>query len=384
MDAANLVLKFLGSIGRPSEAEFYLNLFLKDSAERFAVIVMEPGVLRGALDAVLVDLRVLSGLGLCPVVVVNAGTPSHNIRWTRAVEQGLTENGVRCTLTSLADTLEPRVPELIDTLRQGVLPIVSQPKNELEWLGTLVKNLASRKVLFLRRRGALERNGAPLPIVNLTTEFSALLHAQDVTETDKVIVRSARHLIFDLVEHSLQVAVTSPFNMLKELFTTRGDGTLLRRGATIARHDGFANLDIEKIRYMFESSFDATIDPSVFLRKVSTVYLENAYRGGAVVQSCEFGGYLTKFAVTKEAQGEGLGRDLWQDIAKDYPKLLWRARNDNAIIPWYMSISDGVIKTSLWHVFFRGIEVESIPLAVRFALDQPVDLVRVKENDHIL
>ena len=67
-----LVLRFLASIGRPAEAQQYLQLFRADQAERFAILHVSHAVLRDALDALTVDLRFLHELGLRPVIVIGA------------------------------------------------------------------------------------------------------------------------------------------------------------------------------------------------------------------------------------------------------------------------------------------------------------------------
>ena len=36
--------------------------------------------------------------------------------------------------------------------------------------------------------------------------------------------------------------------------------------------------------------------------------------------------YLTKFAVERQAQGEGIGGELWSMLARDFPRFFWRSR----------------------------------------------------------
>src|SRR5438094_6153328 len=70
MDPADVVLRFLESLGRRSEAEFYLALFRAEPKERFAAISVDANVARHATEAVTLDLRFLAALGLVPVVVL--------------------------------------------------------------------------------------------------------------------------------------------------------------------------------------------------------------------------------------------------------------------------------------------------------------------------
>jgi acetylglutamate kinase len=66
--------------------------------------------------------------------------------------------------------------------------------------------------------------------------------------------------------------------------------------------------------------------------------------------------YLDKFAVLDDAQGEGLGRAVWQVMRDENPQLFWRSRHGNAVNPFYYAESDGCIKQPRWKVFWYGIE----------------------------
>jgi len=92
------------------------------------------------------------------------------------------------------------------------------------------------------------------------------------------------------------------------------------------------------------------------------------------VVETEHGAYMSKFAVDAEAQGEGVGRDLWQALVADYPRVFWRARARNPIDAWYVKLCDGLMRFPEWHVYWKGLPPEEVPAAVQWALAQPVDL----------
>src|SRR5262249_52802825 len=106
---------------------------------------------------------------------------------------------------------------------------------------------------------------------------------------------------------------------------------------------------------------------------IARLYLEEDYRGAAIVCTTVLGGYLSKFAVEREAQGEGIGRDLWQLAVRDFPQLFWRARPLNPIVPFYMQECDGMSRHPDWQVFWRGLEPAQIPRAIAHALAHPED-----------
>ena len=52
MEPAEAVLRFLESLGRRTEADFYLSLFRAEPKERFAAISVDANVARSATEAV--------------------------------------------------------------------------------------------------------------------------------------------------------------------------------------------------------------------------------------------------------------------------------------------------------------------------------------------
>ncbi len=369
MEPADVVLRFLEGAGRRSEAEFYLAHFRAEAKEQFAAIHVSPGVMRHAGEAVAVELRFLAALGLVPVVVLGVVDPAeaatHAARLARRLERDQVPAAV----------LVPTPAEVTAAARSGILPIVpfSGAGDRVAALGAFLTALATRKLIFVSRRGGFQQGGALLSIVNLTSDTEALLRGRDLTAAEKALLRDARRLAFELVPHKLLVSVTSPFNLLRELFTVKGAGTLIRRGAVIHRHAGFAGLDLARLRGLLVSAFGRQPRPEALARAVDDVYLVDDYRGVAVIVRTPLGSYLTKFAVDQEAQGEGVGRDLWEALAADHPVLFWRARKDNPINAWYAKLADGLARFPEWHVFWRGLAVETIPDAIRHALAAPVD-----------
>ena len=154
----------------------------------------------------------------------------------------------------------------------------------------------------------------------------------------------------------------------------KGAGTLLRRGARIARREGWDGVDVARLRDLLASSFGRAPSEAFFQKTPSRVYLEENYRGCAILVETPLGAYLTKFAVSAEAQGEGMARDLWEAIAADTPVVFWRARRANPISEWYVKLCDGFARLPDWTVYWKGIAVDAIPDAIDWAVKQPVDI----------
>lgn len=379
MEPADVVLRFLESVGKRSEAEFYINLFRAEPKEQFAAIGVDANVARHATEAVVLHLRFLAALGLSPLVVLGHFEPTDAVEHAARIQRRLGRAGVPAELVAASD------PALADrcrlVARSGTIPIVTIAQSEgasveerFARLGALLGALETRKLIFLHRPGGLRRDGVLVPIVNLSTEFGQLERSRELSRKERLMLGQSRRLVFELVGHKLTIAVTSPLNLLRELFTVKGAGTLLRRGALIDRRSSYAELDVERLRGLLSSSFGRAPLDDFFRRDVLRIYLEQGYRGAAILQATPLGAYLTKFAVGREAQGEGIARDLWDALAAEHPVVFWRARAANPINEWYTKLADGLARLPEWTVFWKGLPYEHAPMAIAYALSQPLDV----------
>ena len=380
-ETPDAILRFMESIGHRSEAEFYLALFRAEKKESFANLCIEASVLRDASEAVVLDLRFLAGLGLTPVV--SLGLTSASKAGAEQAEKLMRRLERAAVPSSVTPADEPALVEIItDSARRGVIPIVAFTNGDgndepARWdaLGALSDGLKTKKLIFVSRRGGLRlrQSETEMPIINLATDYEALVAKRLLSPRRLAFLQQSRRLLFERTSHRMFVAVTSSLLLLRELFTIRGAGTLIKRGSSIFIKEGLEGIDSTRLGALLASSFGRDLEASFFDRDVARAYLEESYRGVALVLKTPLGGYLCKLAVDREAQGEGLGRDLWQLVIGDFPTLFWRCRNDNPILPFYLQECDGMARTEKWHVFWKGLAAERIPEAIATAIDQPVD-----------
>ena len=380
MDPADIVLRFLESAGRPDEARFYLARFRAAPKEQFAAIAVDANIVRHAIEAVVLDLRFLVALGLAPVVVLGLFDSASAFSHAARIHRRLAHAGASAVILRGDD------PELHEkaagAARAGIVPLVALgsregalPEDRVVCLGRLLAALSTRKLVFVHHRGGLAPNGKLVPLLALTEDApppAAALYG--ASRNQRLIVAQSKRLIFELVPHEVLVAMTSPLNLLRELFTVKGAGTLIRRQARIVRFQGWQGVDEERLRDLLTSSFGRPASSKLFDRPIQSVYLETTYRGAAILVDTPLGAYLTKFAVGRDAQGEGLGRDLWNAIFADCRKVFWRARPENPIVDWYTKIADGIVRYPEWTIFWKGLEIEHVSDAVAYALAQPIDL----------
>src|SRR5262249_42203292 len=148
-------------------------------------------------------------------------------------------------------------------------------------------------------------------------------------ESQKLLRQIER--VLDRVPQRLTVSVTSPLDLLRELFTVKGAGTLVRKGSHITRHLAWAAVDRARLVAVVEESFGRPLVAGFDERPVLAVYVADEYRGAAVVTPAPLAPYLSKFAVGTVSRGEGVGRDLWRAMEGDFPRLFWRSRAANPI-----------------------------------------------------
>jgi len=377
-----IIQRFLESVGQKADVDLYLKLFRAQRKESFAVLVADAQIVKNALDPVHFDLRILAGLGLLPAVVLGLYDPRDADRQAERVREWLVEDDVAARiLPAGADMNDEVVAAVRAAIGAGEIPLVSlEGARELttearfRLLGALTQALETRKVLFLSRRAGLEpQGGGPLSLVNLTTDYERLISSGGLSRRQAALLKQVKQLL-ELVPHRMTAAVVNPLRLLRELFTVGGAGTLIRRGSRIDAHGGWNALDQVRARGLFESAFGRPLRAGFFGEPVDRLYLEENYRGIAVIRQTPVGPYLTKFAVDRQAQGEGIGTELWAVLTRDYPAFFWRSRATNPITPWYVKQCEGMVRLPDWHVFWRGLPVEKIEPAIQHALAAAVDI----------
>ncbi len=363
---SQLVLRFLASVGRPAEAQLYLSLFRAERRESFALIAVDSEVAGVAADALAVDLEFLSQLGLSPVLAFDSAEQAAAMAaWLGpAARAHIVDPGAAAHLAGQGGIALVPLADAGHELDE---------RERLEQLCRMCAGLGTRKVVLLGADGGLVRSsGEPLSIVDVTAEWDELTAPGALSEIHGEVLRRTRALI-DAVPHAMTVAITSPLDLLRELFTVRGAGTLVRRGAAVTVHERLGDLDRGRLGELIEAGFGRRLRPEFWDRPIERAYLAGDYRGAAVVMPTAEGPYLGKLAVGAPARGEGIGRDLWRVLCRDYPALFWRSRPDNPIVPWYQEQCHGMVKAGPWHVYWRGLDGERIAAAIEAARAAPVD-----------
>lgn len=390
---AEAVLTFLESVGRRSEAELYLRLFRELPRESFAIVAPESSLVRKSGASVAEQLRFLADLGLFAPIVMGLLEPAQA---TVAADRMLRRLRAAGLEAAVYDLPQPDLAEALRAeLRNGRIPVLcfaelgGSLEQRFAMVGRVAQELGSRKLVLLRHRGALgsgldrrlelapghamPMNGDGISVINLRTDFELLCSRGLLPVDDLQLLKGVRSLLESDWLAALQANVTAPLALLRELFTVRGAGTLIKRGTVIARAEHYSDVDRERLRLLLETSFCRSLVSDFFEHPLTALYHEPTYRAAAIIEPSPVAPVLSKFAVDPVAQGEGMGRDIWQAFAREYPRFIWRAKTNNPICSWYTWQSDGLLRAGNWTVFWRGVEAAEVPAVVTEMLGRPED-----------
>jgi acetylglutamate kinase len=316
--AAEAVLTFLESVGRRSEAELYLGMFQKLPKESFALVVPAASAVRQGLGSLSEQLRFLTDLGLSAPIVLGLFEPAAAEPLAERLQRRLASAGLTPVpyLLGAADPVE----SLRQDLTGGKTPVARfAVDGELDLAGRfrtlarLASALDTRKLVLVRARGALKLasdrreakalahllavEAGAVSLVNLRTDAELLLGERLLRREDAELLEHVAGFLREVEPRSPLVSITSPLSLLTELFTVRGAGTLVKRGSAIQRLESYAQADLKRLEALLEASFGHELRDELFSRPPLALFLEEEYRGAAIVEPTEVAPYLSKFAV---------------------------------------------------------------------------------------
>ena len=408
------IVRLLSSMGSAKEIDQYLRRFSQLDAKRFAVVKVGGAVLRDDLDNLVSSLAFLQQVGLTPIVIHGAG-PQLDAEMTAAGIVKQTIDGLRVTspealaivrrvsqsenlkLVEALQKIDARATSIIGgvfeasyldqpkyglvgkvekvnlasieaSLNAGSIPVIASlgetPAGQILNINAdfaaneLIKALQPYKIVFLTGTGGLlDDAGNVIDSINLATEYEHLSAQPWINGGMRVKIEQIKDLL-DKLPLTSSVSITKPAELAKELFTHKGSGTYIRRGERVLRVISWNELDLGRMRGLIESSFTPrTLAPDYFERtQLLRAYVSENYRAAVILLQGGKHVYLDKFAVLDEAQGEGLGRAVWQVMRDETPALFWRSRHGNVINHFYYAESDGCCKLPSFKAFWYGIE----------------------------
>ncbi len=408
-----IIREVLTQLSSSHEAQYYLDQYSSTDEMRFAVIKVGGGILAERMEDLAASLAVIRHLGLHPIIVHGAGP-----QLDAAIKQAGIENkkveGLRVSSEEVMAVARPVMyktnRELVNALEQhqvravGLLNSVFACAYEnkekfglvgkinsidLESIKTTVKNgftpviaslgesasgqilninadvaarelvwaISPSKVIFITPTGGLlDADENLISSISLQNDYKSLMNSSWVHSGMRLKLEQIHDLLKPLPS-TASVSITSVDNLVKELFTHRGAGTLINKGESINVSESIKSSEISKLKALIESAFDKKLEENYFEQQKFHKILISESGGAAAIVVSGFNGvpYLDKFAVTPEARGKGYAAALWRSLKTHCPQLYWRSRMNNAFTPWYYKKSDFSMKDHNWVSFSYGV-----------------------------
>lgn len=410
--ARRLLERALAEMSSSSEAKHYLKQFATQEGSRFAVVKIGGGILAEQMDDVAASLAFLFHLGLTPVVLHGAG-PQLNAALESAGMSSRFDQGLRVTSDAMMAVIRPAIYRLnqqlvqaladqgvraqglqhgvfsarfLDQQRFGLVGEVNAVNPEgvqaiidsgampiMTCLGEtdsgqvlninadiaareLVWAIRPHKIIFLTPTGGIvDQHQRLIRSISLKDQLDDLLK-EPWLHSGMNLKLAQIGAMLEPLDAGTSVSITAVDQLARELFTHQGSGTLVWKGERIDQLQCPDDEQREQIRALLERSFGRRLRDDYFdTLALDRVFLSESGRAVAIITRGHQGlAYMDKFAVTPDAQGEGLGATLWKTLQAAYPAMYWRSRVNNPINPWYYRRATMTSRQQDWISFCTG------------------------------
>ncbi len=412
-----MLVKFLEKAGENSEFKLFHSMYKSLPAGKFAVVKVSGETLEKHLDEIAEDLAFLNKLGICPIVVHGAGSTLDKmlpctkkvdgVRFTSKADMKTVKKVFNKLSTELVGKIVEKggnaehiegvfecealkgfgyagkiksltLSTIEKTVEKNAVPIISPigKKDGVEFninadtaAKEIIKAVQPKKfILVTETGGILDKNNKLLPFINLSSKDAF----DNISGGMLQKVKEIKEFLDSGIECA--VVITSAENMLKEIFTVKGSGTLVKSHAIILSQ-GFNDLNKSKLKGLLEDAFGKKLAEGYFEDEAKEVLYQKDCEAVAIIKEANELPYLDKFAVAKHCQGTGLGKSLWEELDKKYSKLVWRALACNGANSFYDKQCDGFVKKGKWKVYWKGLCEKEIMQSVEAVAEKQATMI---------
>ena len=413
----NLIKQVLLQLGHSTEAQYYLDQYKDDKQVKFAVVKVGGNVIATQLEELVQSLSLITHLGLIPIVLHGAGTQIDEQTSKQNVPvQKL--DGLRVTDDETIELIQPVIKDVhqqlldalaqhdiktksifnkvfscdyldkdkyghvgkikqvnLDEINQAIkdkqVPVLSCLGSDDEGnvlninadiaIRKLVWESKPAKVIFVTPTGGmLDENDQLISAIQLHNQYDNLMQQPWLHSGMKLKIQQIYQLLKPM-PRKLSVSITAASELGKELFTHKGKGTFICMGENINHHQLIGSAVKLKLISLLENTFGKKLKQDFFDEiELKSIFISESGQAVALVTQGHDGkAYLNKFAVTPQAQGQGLGKAIWQHMLSVYPQIYWRSRSTNKINMWYYKQADCSYKKDDWIVFSCGMTLNN-------------------------
>ena len=262
----------------------------------------------------------------------------------------------------------PVLPSMAETLDGQILNV-----NADAAAAEMAKALQPLKIVYLSESGGIFNPDKKeiISAINLDEEYASLMDGSKswVKHGTKSKIREFNDLL-NLLPRSSSIAVIHPADLQKELFTDSGAGTLVRRGHKVNKTSKVSDFeDVELFKQTLvrdREALDArqTVERYVdFLgEREFTAFHDDGMEGLAIVlptPSDSKGPQLAQLStltLSRAAWLTNLSDNLFDNIKRAFPKLMWTVKQDDENLTWFFDKADGSLTREREVLFWYGLE----------------------------
>ena len=234
----------------------------------------------------------------------------------------------------------------------------------------LARSLQPLKIVYLSEKGGLFNGDTKEKIsaINLDEEYDDLMSGKHwwVRHGTRLKIKEMNELLAELPRSS-SVAIIHPADLQKELFTDTGAGTLIRRGNKVHVKTNLSQFeDIEAVKNVLirdREALDAraTVDQYIkFLgQREFKAYSDAPMECLAIVlppQDDAAMAQLATFTTTKAGWLTNVSDNVFAQILKDFPKVMWTVKVDDENLTWFFDKAEGSLTRGDEVLFWTGLQ----------------------------
>lgn len=367
------ILGFYERVARSREGLEYLDLFHRLQPGRFAILWADNHMMETELESLGEALAYLSRLKL-PLAVVfeSKSTDTGNIlKKGQALADLIIKLHGKAVVVQKPEELPGLDSQGLWSVDQspalalceaGIIPIfgpvsgtqsglTAHPDRSWGLFHQLAFFLKPSKTLVIAKPGGIQGSDGSLVSRIVIREKQSL----DLSDDGQNLFERLVRLLDDLGQNTA-AQITSPANLLPELFTDKGGGSFMTLGYRIQEYTDWTHVAKGKVENLVYASFGKNLVKGYFDRPVERILLENEYLGSAVLGQSSQGFYLDKFVVHPDVQSRGLGSQLFRrslDLSKG--RLFWRTFAQNPTNSFYFRVCEKCEKTREWNLYCVGL-----------------------------
>ena len=234
--------------------------------------------------------------------------------------------------------------------------------------GELARALKPLKIVYLSEKGGLFNGDTneKISAINLDEEYDHLMTQWWVRYGTRLKIKEMKQLLDDLPRTS-SVAIIHPAHLEKELFTDTGAGTLIRRGNKLntatSLHEFEDAQQLKQVLIRDREGLDATAVVDRYVKSLQSrpfkAYFDNQLEALGIVLPSQSGSsiaHLATFTITKPGWLTNIADNIFQNLKKEYPKLMWTVRQDDENLTWFFDKADGSVSKGGEVLFWYGVE----------------------------